>query len=142
MMRLVLGLEALQDLEGFADSRLDDIDLLEPTRQRTVLFEDAAIFLERGRADAAQLARRQRGLDQVGGVHGATRRRAGTDDGVDLVDEQQRIRHLLQRGQHALETLFEIASILGASHQCTQIQRVDHCIGKHLRHVVVDDALG
>ncbi len=36
--------------------RLDDIDLLEAPRQRMILFKDPAIFLVRGRADAAQLA--------------------------------------------------------------------------------------
>jgi hypothetical protein len=56
------------------DRRLDDVDLLEAPRQRAVLLEDAAVLLERGRADALQLARGQRGLEQVGRVQRAARR--------------------------------------------------------------------
>ena len=57
VVRFVTRLEAVQDLDGLADRRLDDVDLLEAPRQRAVLLEDAAVFLERGRTDAAQLAR-------------------------------------------------------------------------------------
>src|SRR5690606_41886782 len=55
---LVALLESLQDLDGLAHGGLDDVDLLEAARQRPVLLEDPAVFLEGGRADAAQLARR------------------------------------------------------------------------------------
>ncbi len=139
---LVLGLQALQDLEGLAHGRLDDVDLLEAPRQRAILLEDAAVFLERGRADAAQIARGQRRLDQIGGVHGAARGRAGTDDGVDLVDEQHRVGHLLQRGQHALQALLEVAAVLGAGDQRAQVQRVDDRVGQHLGDAALDDSLG
>ncbi len=142
VMQLVLGLQALQDLVGLAHRRLDDVDLLEAARQRPVLLEDAAVFLERGRADAAQLARRQRRLDQVGRIHGAARRRTGTDDGVDLVDEQHRVGHLLQCRQHALQALLEVATVLGTSHQCAQVERVDHRVGQHVGHRAFDDAAG
>ncbi len=142
VVRFVLGLESLQDLVGFAHGRLDDVDLLEAACQRTVLLEDAAVFLERGRADAAQLARRQRRLDQVRGVHGAARRRPGTDDGVDLVDEEHRVGHLLQRGEHALEALFEVAAVLGPGYQRAQVERVNHCVGQHVGDRAFHDPLG
>ncbi|KAG0746296.1 hypothetical protein G6F24_015735 [Rhizopus arrhizus] len=78
----------------------------------------------------------------VGRIHGAARRRTGTDDGVDLVDEQHRIGYLLQRGQHALQALFEVTPVLGAGHQCAQVERVDHGIGQHVGHRALDDAAG
>ena len=68
--------------------RLVDVDLLEAAHQRAVLLEVLAVFLVGGRADAAQRARLQRRLQQVGGVHGAAGGGAGADHGVDLVDEQ------------------------------------------------------
>ncbi|MNI28450.1 hypothetical protein D3C73_822270 [compost metagenome] len=142
MVGFVLGLQALQDFVGLAHGRLDDVDLLEATSQRPVLLEDAAVFLEGSRADAAQLARRQCRLDQVGGIHGAARRRTRADDGVDLVDEQHRIGHLLQRGQHTLQTLFEVATVFGASHQRAQVERIDDRIGQHVRHRAFHDASG
>ena len=142
VVRLVLRLQALEDLDGLAHRRLDDVDLLETPRQRAILLEDAAVFLERGRADAAQLAIRQHRLDQVGGIHGPATRRTGTDDGVDLVDEQDRVRQLLQRRKHALQALLEIAAVLGAGDQCPQVERIDHRLDQHLGHVALDDALG
>jgi hypothetical protein len=46
-----------------------------------------AVLVERGGADAAQLAAGEHGLEHVAGVHRALGG-AGADDGVQLVDEQ------------------------------------------------------
>jgi hypothetical protein len=64
-----------------------DEDRLEAARQRGVLLDMLAVFVQRGRADAVQLAARQRGLQQVGGIHRAIGL-AGADQRVHLVDEQ------------------------------------------------------
>ena len=60
---------------------------LEAPRQRRVLLDVLAVLVERGRADAVQLAARQRRLEHVGGVHRALGL-AGADQRVQLVDEQ------------------------------------------------------
>ena len=138
----VFRLQTMQYLDGFADGRLDDVDLLEPARKGAILFENAAVFMERGRTDTAQLARRQRWLDQVGRIHRAATGRAGADDRVDFVDEQHRARNLLHRGQHGFQALLEITAILGAGDQCAQIQRVDDRVGEHLGDLAIDDPLG
>ena len=93
---LELAAQPAQDLDRLLDRRLDDVDLLEAPRQRVVLLEDAAVFLVGGRADAAQLAVGERRLDQVRRVHDAARGGAGADHGVDLVDEQDGARLLLE----------------------------------------------
>ncbi|CAM5370097.1 hypothetical protein RLIN73S_03885 [Rhodanobacter lindaniclasticus] len=134
--------QALEDLHAVGHGRLDHVDLLEAASQRAVLLEHAAVFLERGRTDAAQFTRRQHRLDQVRGVHGAAGGGTGADDGVDLVDEQDRAGLLLQLGDHALQPLLEIAAVLGAGHQRTQVQRPDRGALKHLGHLTIDDALG
>ena len=118
---------------------LDDVDLLEAARERVVLLEDAAVFLVGGRADAAQLAVREHRLDEVRGVHDAARRGAGADHGVDLVDEQDRARLLLQLGDDALEPLLEIAAVLGARDQRAHVERVDGAVGQHVRDLALDD---
>ena len=87
---LEIGLEALEDLDRVLDRRLVDVDLLEAAHQRAVLLEILAVFLVGGRADAAQRARGERRLEQVGGVHRAAGGGAGADHRVDLVDEQDR----------------------------------------------------
>ncbi len=89
-MRFVARLEAAEDRDRVFDVRLADIDRLEPPLERRVLFDVLAIFVERRRADAAQLAAGQCRLEQVGRV-GRAFGRAGADDRVQLVDEQDHV---------------------------------------------------
>ena len=129
------GLEALQDLDGVLDRRLLDVDLLEAAHERAVLLEVLAVFLVGGRADAAHGARLQRGLQQVGRVHGAARGGAGTDHGVDLVDEQDRAGIVLDLLHHRLEPLLEVAAIARAGEQRAHVEREDGGVLQHLRHL-------
>ena len=66
------------------------------------------------RPDAAQPARGERGLEQVGRVHAAAARRAGADDRVDLVDEEDGAGDLRERLQHPLDALLEVAAVARA----------------------------
>src|SRR5690606_16026038 len=61
-------LEAAQDRDGVLHARLADVHLLEAPLQRRVLLDVLAVLVERGRADAVQLAARQRRLEHVAGV--------------------------------------------------------------------------
>ena len=60
---------------------------LEAALERGVLFDILAVFVERRRADAVQLAAGQHRLEQVAGVHAALGL-ACADDGVQLIDEE------------------------------------------------------
>src|SRR5471032_1340606 len=105
-------LQAAQDLHGLLDGRLVDVHFLEAARQRVVFFEHAAEFRVRGRAYAFQLAIGQGGLEQIGRVQRAARRRTGADDGMDFVDEQDAVRVVFQLLEDGLEALLEIAGYL------------------------------
>ena len=111
-MGFVARLEAAEDADRVFDARLADIDGLEAALQGGVFFDVLAIFVERRRADAAQLAAGQGRLEQVGRV-GRPFGLARADDGVQLVDEQD---HLAARFLHfaddGLEALFELAAEL------------------------------
>ena len=87
VMQLVFLLQPAQDRDGVLDRRLGDEDRLEAPGERRVLLDVLAIFVERGGADAMELAAGERRLQQVRGVHGAVGL-AGADQGVHLVDEQ------------------------------------------------------
>ncbi len=139
---LEAALEPLEDLDGLLDRGLDDVDLLEAPRQRRVLLEDAAVLGEGGRADALHLPAAQRRLEQVARVEGAAGGRAGADQGVDLVDEQDRARLVLERLEHALEALLEVAAVLGAGQQRAHVERVDRRVGQHLGHLALRDSPG
>ena len=142
VVQLVLLLQAAQDRDGVLDRRLGDEDRLEAPRQRSVLLDVLAILVERGGADAVQLAARQRGLQQIAGIHGALGL-AGADDGVQLVDEQDDAAALgLNLGEHGLQPLLELAAILGAGDQGAHVERQQLLVLEALGHVALDDALG
>ena len=136
---LEIGLEPLEDLHRVGDARLLDVDLLEAPDQSAILLEILSIFLIGRGADAAQRALRERGLEKVGGVHRAARRRAGADDGMNLVDEQNRVLVLLDLLHHLLEALLEIAAISRSGEQRAHVEREHRRPAQHLRHRAVDD---
>jgi hypothetical protein len=79
------------------------------------------------------------GLYEIRRVHDAARGRARADHRVDLVDEEDGARLLLELGDHALETLLEIAAVLGAGDQRAHVERVDRAVGQHVGHLALDD---
>ena len=139
MELLVVDLQALQDLDRVFDGGFVDVDLLEPANQRAVLLEVLAELLVGRGAHAPQGARGERGLQQVGGVHGPARGGARADHRVDLVDEQHRVRVVLEFLDHLLHALFEVTPIAGASQQRAHVEREDRRAGQDLGDLVVDD---
>ena len=140
VMLLVAVLEAAQDRYRVGHVRLGHEDRLEPPRQRRVLLDVLLVLVEGGRADAVQLAARQRRLEQVRRIHGAVGL-AGADQRVHLVDEQDdlaaRARHLLQ---HRLEALLELAAILRAGDERAHVEGEQLLVGEALGDIAVDDA--
>ena len=95
------------------DGRVDQ-HRLEAALERGVLLDVLAVLVERGGADAVQLAAGEHRLEHVAGVHRALGL-AGADDGVQLVDEQEDpALALLDLVQHRLQALLELAAVLGA----------------------------
>ena len=139
---LIIGFQALEDLDGVLNVRLIDIDLLEPAHKRAVLFEVLAKLLIGGRAHAAQRARSQGRLQQIGRIHGPARRGTGPDDGMDLVDEQYGVGVGLQLLHHLLDPLFEITAIAGPSQKRAHIQAEYGCTRQDFWHFVIDDLAG
>ncbi len=134
--------QALQDLDRLGHARLIHIDFLEAPAQGPILVENTPEFLEGSRPDTADIAGTEQRLEQVGGVHDTTGGGTGTDDGMDFVDEQDRVAPFLQLGQQSLEALLEITPVLGSRQQGTKIQRIDHARAQHVGHLAIDDALG
>ena len=142
MVNLVALAQTSQDADRVLDGRLADDDRLEPALERGVLFDVLPVFVERRRADRVQLATRQHRLQHVRRVHRALRR-AGTDDRVQLVDEQDdlsfRIEDFLQ---DRFQPLLEFPSVLRAGHERAHVQRDDALALETLGHVAADDAAG
>src|SRR3546814_455429 len=137
----VLFLQPAQDRDRVLHARLADEHLLEAALERGILFDVLAVLVERGRADAVQLAAGQCRFQHVARIHRAFRL-AGADHRVQLVDEQDDLALVLgQVVEHRLEPLLELAAELGAGDQRAHVQRQHALAAQALRHLVVDDAL-
>ena len=140
VVHLVLLLQAAQDGDRVLHRRLGDEDRLEAARQRRVLLDVLAVFVERGGADAMQLAARQRRLQQVGGVHRAVRL-AGADQRVHLVDEED---DLPAAAVTSVSTAFSRSSnsprYFAPAISAPMSSASSFLSFSDLRHVAVDDA--
>ena len=121
--------------------RLADLDRLEPALERGVLLEVLAVLVERGRADGLQLAAGQHRLEDARRVDralGGTR----TDQGVDLVDEQDDVAAGADLLEHLLQALLEVTAVAGAGDQRAEVERVELLVLQRLGHLALDDPLG
>ncbi len=92
------------------------------------------------RADAADLAARQRRLEDVGSVE-RTFGRSRAHQRVQLVDEHDDVRVLGELLHDRLEALFELPAVLRAGDDQRDVERQDALVGEEVRHVAVDDLL-
>ena len=137
---LIAGFQTTQDGDGILDGWLLHEDGLEPALECGILFDILPVFVQRGRADAVQLASGQH-LQEIARVHRAFGL-AGTYDGVQLVDEQDDAAFgLFDLGQHGLQTLFKFTAVLCAGNQRAHIEREDRLVLQRLRDLIGDDPL-
>ena len=141
MVLLVAVAQTLQDFDGVRNRGLLDLDRLEPTLECGVLLEVLAVLVERGGADGLEFATGQHGLQDAGSVDGAFGG-TGTDEGMDLVDEQDDVATGLDLLEDLLEPLLEIAAIARTGNKCTEIKCVELLVVKRLGNVVRRDGLG
>jgi hypothetical protein len=134
-------LDVLEDLDGLLRGGGVDDDLLKAPVERAVLLDVLPILVERRGADALDFATSKGGLEHVRGIE-----RAGSttcaDDRVELVDEQNDVRTLLEFVHDRLHALLELAAVLGAGHQSGEVERDDAFVVKHTAHRALDDAHG
>ena len=131
---LVAVPQALEDLDGVGQRRLLHLDGLEAALEGGVLLQVLAVLVEGGGPDGLQLAAGQHGLEDRGGVDGALGR-AGADEGVQLVDEQDDVAAGADLLEHLLEALLEVTPVAGAGHQGAEVQGVELLALDGLGHV-------
>src|SRR5699024_1708981 len=116
--------QSLEDLDGVAQGRLVDLDRLEPTLQSGVLRDVLAVLIQRGGADSLQLAAGQHRLQDTGGVDRPLCS-AGTDERVDLVDEQDDVAAGADLLEHLLEALLKVSAVARTGHQRPKVEGVE-----------------
>ena len=141
VVRLVAVAQALQDLDRVRDRRLLDLDRLEAPLERGVLLEVLAVLVERGRADRLELAAREHRLEDARGVDRALGR-AGADERVQLVDEEDDVAAGADLLQHLLQALLEVAAVAGPGDERAEVERVELLALERLGHVAADDVGG
>ncbi len=141
VVRLVAVAQALQDLDGVAEGRLVDLDRLETALQGGVLLQVLAVLVEGGGADGLQLAAGQHRLQDRRRVDGPLGR-AGTDERVQLVDEEDDVAPGADLLEHLLQALLEVTAVAGPGDQRPEVQGVELLALDRLGNVVGDDLLG
>ena len=133
--------EPAQDRDRVRDRRLADEHGLEPPLERGVLLDVPAVLVECRRTDGAELAACEHRLQHVGRVNGAFGR-PRADDRVELVDEENDLAGcVLNLREDGLEPLLELAAVLRARKQRSEVERPDALSFQPLRDIAGNDAL-
>ena len=140
VVRLVLVAQAEEDLDGLLLARRVDHHRLEAPLEGAVLLDELAVLVERGGADALDLAAGERRLEHVARVDRALGP-AGPDDGVQLVDEEDDVLVLADLVHDRLQAFLELPAILGPGHHAGQVEGDDLLAVEERRRAVVDDPL-
>ncbi len=141
MMDFVALLQSAKNGNRVFDGGLADIGLLKSSFEGFVLLDVFLIFVQRGCADATQIATCQCGLQHIGSIHRSFGS-AGADQRVQFVDEQNDVAagffDFLEDG---LQTVFKFAAILRSGNHRAKIQRDDSLMLEGFRNVAGDNSL-
>ena len=121
--------------------RLGHLDRLEPALERGILLDVLAVLVERGRADDLQLTAGQHRLEDGGRVDRALGG-TGTDEGVDLVDEQDDVAAGADLLEDLLQPLLEVTAVAAAGDERAEVEGVELLVLEGLGHLAADDVLG
>src|SRR5438552_7867353 len=100
-----------------------------------------AVFVEGRRADGLQLTAGEHRLEDRGRVDRALGG-AGTDEGVDLVDEQDDVAAGADLLENLLQPLLEVAAVAAAGDERAEVEGVELLVLEVLRDLALDDRLG
>jgi len=141
VIHLVPFLEAAEDGDGVLHRRFLDQHGLEAPFECRILFNVLPVFVQRGGADAVELAPGQHGFEQVSRVHSALGL-ARTHDGVQLVDEQNdpafRFADLFE---HGFQPFFKFAAVFRPCDKGAHIKGENRLILQAVGHVPSHDPL-
>ena len=121
VVALVVGRDVVQDAERLFGGRGLDRHLLEAPFERRIAFDVRAVFVERRGADGLEFAAGQCRFEDVCRVE-ASLGGAGADDGVDLVDEEDRVPVAAQFVEELLHALLELAAELRPGHERRDVE--------------------
>ena len=131
-----------EDLERLRAVEFADLDRVEAALERGVGADVVVVLVAGGRPDDADLAARERRLEQVGRVERLAHGRPGPDEVVQLVDEEDHIAVAARLVDDALEPLLELAAERGAGDEVDVREREHAGAGERARDFPRRDPLG
>ena len=138
---LIVGGDALNDLDALLDGGLLHNDGLEAALQGGVLLNVLAVLVEGSGANDLELAPGEGGFQNIGGIHAALGI-AGAHNVVDLVDDQDDIAQLADLLNEALHAALKLAAELGARHQGSEVQKINLLVQQLVGHLTLGDFHG
>ncbi|CAB5069065.1 unannotated protein [freshwater metagenome] len=138
---LVPVAQTLEDLDGVGKRGLVHLHRLEAALQGGVLLEVLSVLVERGGTDGLQFAPSEHRLEDARRID-CPFCGTGTDERVNLVDEQDDVSAGADLLEHLFQAFLEIAAIPRAGNECAEVQRVQLLAAQGVGHVARDDLLG
>ena len=130
----------MNDRNGVIVVWLTDIDRLETPLKCSVLLDMFTVLFCRGCADDLDFSTRQRWLKDGRSIN-RTFCGAGTNDGMNLVDEEDVILGFLQFSNNLLHAVLKFAAILRASYQACQVKRPNLLSAQNVRNIAGSNEL-
>ena len=138
MKLLVLFAQLSQDVFRLLGRGLGDVDLLETAHKTFRARKMAVVFFVSGRADEADAASLEVGLQHVRSIHRTFASGTGTHECVDLVDIDNVLVALFHDAVHdLLDAVFEIATILRTGQECANVELIDATALQPLGHLTL-----
>ena len=137
---LVAVLKTVNNRNSVVVVWLADVDRLETPLKCSVLLDMFTVLFCRSCADDLDFSTRQWWLKDGCGIDGAFCR-AGTNDGMNLVDEEDVILGFLQLSNNLLHAVLKLTAILGSCYQTCQVKRPDLLSAQDVRNVARSNKL-
>src|ERR1700733_11612691 len=110
MMGLVFGAKSSQYLNRLINRWSFHLDGLEASLKGSVLFDILPVLVQRGGANTLKLTSAQCWFNNIGGIHSAFGR-AGSDDGMQLVNEENHVLRSTDLIHYCFDPFLELAAV-------------------------------
>ena len=133
--------QPLEDFDRLALGGRFDHHQLKAAVESRVFLDVLAVLVERGRPNALDFTTGQSRLEHVGSVDGPLRS-AGTDEGVEFVNEQNGVFGSSNFVHDSLDPFLELAAVLCSGDHHGEVEHHDPSVGQQFWNVALNDPLG
>ena len=141
MIYFITILQSTQDRNRVLHSRFFYHNRLETPFQSGIFFNILSVFIQSGSTDTVQLTTSQHRFQHITRIQ-STVRLAGTNNGVQLINEQNdlsvAVLHIIQYG---FQTFLEFTSVFCTGYQCSHIQSEYLLVLQSLRDITFYNTL-